>query len=240
MHCSPTHVLHAYRIEAGAAGRPAPQRNVTCLQLSCVRVPRSAIACTRVAPPHIALEMSEEEMDAEKGESDQESAFLVSPSRERRIANRRNRRVFFFGVIIALLIAITIGLGVGLGLSYGLKNESESSASSSGSYKHAAVATDAPRCSEVGVEILRKGGSAVDAAIASLLCVGVVNMHSTGIGGGGFLVYYNATSKTSTVIDHRETAPGRANYSMYGSFGGDETASLFGTQNAACSNMDIP
>ena len=65
----------------------------------------------------------------------------------------------------------------------------------------------------------------MDAAIASLLCVGVVNLHSTGIGGGGFLVYYNATSKKATVIDHRERAPAKATSNMYD---GDEQASLNG------------
>ena len=57
------------------------------------------------------------------------------------------------------------------------------------------------------MDILKKGGSAVDSAIASLLCVGVMNPQSTGIGGGGFMVYYNATSGLSTAIDFRETAP---------------------------------
>ena len=47
-------------------------------------------------------------------------------------------------------------------------------------YHHAAVAADASQCSQAGVEILEKGGTAVDAAAASVLCLGVVNLHSTG------------------------------------------------------------
>ena len=52
-----------------------------------------------------------------------------------------------------------------------------------------------------------KKGSAIDAAVASLFCTGVVNLHSTGLGGGGFLVYYIRATKKSEVFDYRETAP---------------------------------
>lgn len=46
-----------------------------------------------------------------------------------------------------------------------------------------AVATDVPRCSEMAAGILERNGSAVDAAITALLCVGVVHAESSGIGG---------------------------------------------------------
>ena len=55
--------------------------------------------------------------------------------------------------------------------------------------------------------MLKKGGTAVDAGVASLFCVGVMNPQSAGIGGGGFMVYYNATSQESVVVDFREKAP---------------------------------
>lgn len=85
----------------------------------------------------------------------------------------------------------------------------------SGVYSKAAVATDAGVCSTMGVNILKKGGSAVDAAISSLLCVGVINLHSTGIGGGGFMLFYDATSKEVRALDYREVAPNAASYDMY-------------------------
>lgn len=85
----------------------------------------------------------------------------------------------------------------------------------SGVYSRAAVATDAGVCSEIGAGILKQGGSAVDAAISSLLCVGVVNCHSTGIGGGGFMLVYEAATGQSHALDYREVAPLAATYNMY-------------------------
>ena len=84
-----------------------------------------------------------------------------------------------------------------------------------GPYQHAVVASDAGPCSEIGRNILQKGGTAVDSAIAALFCIGVYNMHSAGIGGGGFMVVYKKSTKFEEVIDFREEAPGRANRTMY-------------------------
>lgn len=167
------------------------------------------------------------EMEEEKGLQEEEHVYLLSNLRK-----RQNLRIILVSLVVAIfLVCVVLVLGLGLGL--GLRRDDSSTSSSSngkdsGTYKQAAVATDAEQCSKVGVEILKKNGSAVDAAIASLLCVGVINFHSTGIGGGGFMVYYNATSKNATVLDYRETAPGRANSSLYEQFGPNETASLDG------------
>ena len=84
-----------------------------------------------------------------------------------------------------------------------------------GPYKHAVVASDAGPCSEIGRDILKKGGSAMDSAIAALFCIGVYNMHSAGVGGGGFMVVYKNSTRFVEVIDFREEAPEKANRTMY-------------------------
>jgi len=87
--------------------------------------------------------------------------------------------------------------------------------SSGGPYKREAVATDTQQCSEIGKEILNANGSAVDAAIAAMFCLGVISMHSSGIGGGGVMLLYNRSLQEASVIDFRETAPARAYRNMF-------------------------
>ncbi len=64
-----------------------------------------------------------------------------------------------------------------------------------------------PRAAEAGAAILRQGGTATDAAIATLLVLTVVEPQSSGIGGGGFLLHFDPASGRVTSIDGRETAP---------------------------------
>ncbi|KIM40159.1 hypothetical protein M413DRAFT_172695 [Hebeloma cylindrosporum] len=85
---------------------------------------------------------------------------------------------------------------------------------------HGAVASENKRCSDIGVDTLKEGGNAVDAAIAATFCTGVVNMFSSGIGGGGFMTVRippaNSSAKSEVyTIDFRETAPALANTTMY-------------------------
>ncbi len=80
---------------------------------------------------------------------------------------------------------------------------------------HGAVATGNSVCSSAGVSILRQGGSAVDAAIAAMLCIGVTNPQSSGLGGGGFMLILDAKSAAYTGIDFRGTAPAGSQPTMF-------------------------
>jgi gamma-glutamyltranspeptidase/glutathione hydrolase len=70
-----------------------------------------------------------------------------------------------------------------------------------------AVSTAHPKATEVGMEILKKGGNAIDAAIAISYALGVVEPHGSGIGGGGTMLIYPSKTKEPEVIDYREVAP---------------------------------
>ncbi|MBZ3874607.1 Gamma-glutamyltransferase 5 [Sciurus carolinensis] len=74
-------------------------------------------------------------------------------------------------------------------------------------FAHAAVAADSKVCSDIGRAILQQQGSPVDATIAALVCTGVVNPQSMGLGGGVIFTIYNATTGKVEVINARETVP---------------------------------
>ncbi|MFE4608990.1 gamma-glutamyltransferase [Streptomyces niveus] len=69
--------------------------------------------------------------------------------------------------------------------------------------------------SAAGIEVLRNGGNAVDAAVATAAALGVTEPYSAGIGGGGYFVYYDAGSRSVHTIDGRETAPGSADATLF-------------------------
>src|SRR5262245_37221207 len=77
------------------------------------------------------------------------------------------------------------------------------------------VATADPAASEAALAILRKGGSAVDAAIAAQAVLGLVEPQSSGIGGGGFLLHWDGVTRTLSALDGRETAPKNARPDLF-------------------------
>ncbi|MBN8551405.1 MAG: gamma-glutamyltransferase family protein [Caulobacterales bacterium] len=72
-----------------------------------------------------------------------------------------------------------------------------------------------PQAAEAGMAILRRGGSAVDAAVAVQAVLGLVEPQSSGLGGGAFLVFYDADTREVTVYDGRETAPAAATPELF-------------------------
>lgn len=78
---------------------------------------------------------------------------------------------------------------------------------------HGMVACDVPLCSKMGTDILKRGGNAADAAVTVALCIGSINSHSSGIGGGSYIVSANGGETLS--IDAREMAPAKAHKNMY-------------------------
>uniref|UniRef100_A0A914QR83 Uncharacterized protein n=1 Tax=Panagrolaimus davidi TaxID=227884 RepID=A0A914QR83_9BILA len=84
---------------------------------------------------------------------------------------------------------------------------SQSPNSLQATFSKTAVASDNGLCSEIGRSVLLKGGNAIDAGIATSFCIGGLNGHSSGIGGGFLATIYDSKIKKCVTIDARETAP---------------------------------
>jgi gamma-glutamyltranspeptidase/glutathione hydrolase len=79
----------------------------------------------------------------------------------------------------------------------------------------AGIAAANPMAVEAGLEILRAGGSAADAAVAVQAMLGLVEPQSSGLGGGAFLLYYDAAAERVTAFDGREAAPAAATAALF-------------------------
>ena len=87
-------------------------------------------------------------------------------------------------------------------------------------YTHAAVVGPHPLATRVGLDVLRSGGNAIDAAVAVQFAMAVVYPRAGNIGGGGFLVYRPVEGE-AVALDYRETAPAAASRDMYLDTAGD-------------------
>lgn len=78
-----------------------------------------------------------------------------------------------------------------------------------------AVVSDTIQSTDAGLAVLRRGGTAADAAVAVASTLGVTDPFVAGIGGGGYLVYYDARTHQVTTIDGRETTPAADNQNLF-------------------------
>ncbi|MET7641199.1 gamma-glutamyltransferase [Streptomyces sp. NPDC005438] len=81
--------------------------------------------------------------------------------------------------------------------------------------KGGAVSSVDPDASAAGIKVLKQGGNAVDAAVATAAALGVTEPYSAGVGGGGYFVFYDAKSKKVRTLDGRETAPRSAGKDLF-------------------------
>ncbi len=81
--------------------------------------------------------------------------------------------------------------------------------------KGGAVTSVDPYASRIGLKVLKQGGNAVDAAVATAAALGVTEPYSSGLGGGGYFVYYDAKRKKVRALDGRETAPARMKHDAF-------------------------
>ena len=100
------------------------------------------------------------------------------------------------------------------------------------------VAAAHPLAVEAGLAVLRDGGSAIDAAVAVQMVLGVVEPQASGIGGGGFLLYYDGGTRAITAYAGRETAPAGATPTMF--LGADGKPLPFGKAVASGMSVGVP
>ena len=116
------------------------------------------------------------------------------------------RRSAFRGASLALGAVLAVGAVAASAPASAAGRPAPPAPSTSTGYGGAVSSVDA-EASAIGLEVLRKGGNAADAAVATAAALGVTEPYSAGIGGGGYFVYYDAATGEVTTIDGRETAP---------------------------------
>ncbi|XP_062542093.1 glutathione hydrolase 1 proenzyme-like [Armigeres subalbatus] len=125
--------------------------------------------------------------------------------------NLSKKKLLLLSSIVAILV-----VGLVLGLYFGLQSDDSGEIGSpSGYLSGAAVVSNGDECAAIGADILKKGGSAVDAAITLMLCEELTSPQSTGIGGGFLATVYNKNTGLVETIDAREMAPAASTEDMF-------------------------
>src|SRR3989440_9776812 len=145
----------------------------------------------------------------------------------------RTKNTFFLGVFFCGLTP-ALALGQAAPESHDRPLDAQGWPTQAVRASHGMVATDEELGSEAGVEVLKRGGNAVDAAVATAFALAVVEPAAGNIGGGGFMLIRLADGKT-TFLDYREVAPAKATRDMYITKDGklDKEASVFGYRSIA-------
>lgn len=127
----------------------------------------------------------------------------------------KNRSATSAALCFIFIIMITVLSGTAVGINRRDHQSDNKHEPSNTAAKNGIVAAAHPIAAEVGLDILKKGGNAVDAAVATAFTLNIVEPFASGIGGGGFMVLYLAKEKKVTTINFREKAPIRASPDMY-------------------------
>ncbi|CAG8518976.1 9677_t:CDS:10 [Dentiscutata erythropus] len=135
---------------------------------------------------------------------------------DQRMRSKYRSRVCSFTTIVIITLVIMIFMFIFSNLKYIMDNDSFIITPDPNLViaKHGAVASEVANCSQHGVDILKEGGNAIDAAITSMLCVGSIDTFASGIGGGGFMTI-RLPNGHYEIIDFRETAPLAAKKDMF-------------------------
>ncbi|XP_075751664.1 scoloptoxin SSD14-like isoform X2 [Rhipicephalus microplus] len=121
----------------------------------------------------------------------------------------RARRQFLYGTgsVIATMLGLASLVLFVFYFAAGGPREPDPSPSSLGQYSRWAVVTDAHACQHIPREVYTKNGTMADAAVATMLCLGVVHPHSSGLGGGFVALHYHRITKRARVLIATESAP---------------------------------
>jgi len=117
-------------------------------------------------------------------------------------------------VLIAPLLALSVAASAPMALAKGKAHHAPAAAASA-THRQMLVAAANPLAAEAGMEVLRRGGTAADAAVAIQTVLGLVEPQSSGVGGGSFMTFYDAKTGKVTAYNGRETAPKGATADMF-------------------------
>jgi gamma-glutamyltranspeptidase / glutathione hydrolase len=124
------------------------------------------------------------------------------------------QRVVFLASVLCVLGCVTVADGPLVKL-YHPVNQSRVAADYQATSKLGMVVAAHPLASTAGAAMLEAGGNAIDAAVAASFVISVVRPQSTGLGGGGFMLYHDGVAKRQRVFDFRERAPQKSSAKMF-------------------------